>query len=1157
MLETRHRNMAIAAVILTAAWSGAALAQAPKYTRSTKVEVKVKQTDRTKPKEAAPKKVEARPELTADDFIAIEGQVADIRSQQTELLEQLIEDTPDDEPNEKADLLYRLADLHAQKQRYWRFIGMDLYPKIEKAKKGKKGALEKEQKTAFETAKKAMLDAVKVYKKIADNPAYKNYPDMDKTLFYFAYTLSSGKYMKEARIVYQRLIQDYPQSVYIPEAYLAFADYFFQQNSLANAEQFYDKVLQFPKASVYNYAKYMKGWVYLNLDRAQEALEIFFDVSQATKGKKKEETLNRASKKDYVRAYAEVGKAQTALKSFQRVDKGYAFDMEQILGDIYLEQGKAEKAVYFFRELITEKPKDKRVCEWQNNVVHSMITAGDDQHKAEAIETLVKHYVSLRDKKVLPKENLAECREEAEGITSEMAKLWHNEANKTLNFETLGLVDRLYTLFLESFPDSPEYGEIQYYAAELLWARAQGEKNGRLATELWERAANAFTAVVESGKVEGKQLKDSAYATVLAWKNALQVDPRTKQPPIPTEKELEKIPEPQPIPEREAKMLSAFDVYIKYIKDPKDKDLVEMKFLKGRMYWRYNHYEEAIPIFEDIIETHLDHEDSEASINILLDILIRTKKFSQMVALGDKLLANDKYLADRDELKERLEANKAKSMRDAVEQLREEAKKSGDFEQYVACGKGYLEIFNRDPEGAKSDEVLYNAGVCFEEGHSIGAAINMFKQLIERFKDSNSAKRAIARLGFNYGRIAWYDKAAEQFEEYARRFSAEEDSLKAASDAVFYRKGTGEDELAIKDTELFVKKYKDKVKEASAALYSMTAIYEKQGKSDEVVKHLQRYLGQYGNKGGVDRKVIAYQKIGQILWDQSCPVKGVNGACVKITRERSTVQRKKKKRGGVDLPLQCGPESKIKLVVVPRDAKKMKAAKDAFNAAIKAYQGGGEVPGEGDEKATSAALMIRSFAAAKFELANERYESFLTLAFPTKLDFDKTKPKVVEKSTKRFLDYIGQKEKLGLAAEEAYKAIVAITGGGAHYAIASAARAGQVWQNFSDQLYTAEIPQEVRSGEFAEDKVDAFCDELATQATPLEDRSVKAFDACLKTSTDLNWFNEWSQLCERELGQIRPQDYPTASEVRPPSDNVAPVIDLEPAVTVKDLEGTP
>ena len=34
---------------------------------------------------------------------------------------------------------------------------------------------------------------------------------------------------------------------------------------------------------------------------------------------------------------------------------------------------------------------------------------------------------------------------------------------------------------------------------------------------------------------------------------------------------------------------------------------------------------------------------------------------------------------------------------------------------------------------------------------------------------------------------------------------------------------------------------------------------------------------------------------------------------------------------------------------------------------------------------------------------------------------------------------------------------------------------------------------------------------------PIAEVSVNAFGFCLDKSTELNWFNQWSRLCEKEL----------------------------------------
>ena len=60
------------------------------------------------------------------------------------------------------------------------------------------------------------------------------------------------------------------------------------------------------------------------------------------------------------------------------------------------------------------------------------------------------------------------------------------------------------------------------------------------------------------------------------------------------------------------------------------------------------------------------------------------------------------------------------------------------------------------------------------------------------------------------------------------------------------------------------------------------------GHSDKLEKHLRDYLKQWGTKGGVDREIIANVKLGEMKWKDSCPVEGVNGACVEIIRVRAS-----------------------------------------------------------------------------------------------------------------------------------------------------------------------------------------------------------------------------------------------------------------------------
>jgi tetratricopeptide (TPR) repeat protein len=1147
-------GLGVMVLTTTATW-----AQKAKYTRQQDLKVDVKLSDRVKPIIAkTPGEVkDQQPDLSADQVLSIEGLVGTIRGEQEEILDDLIHKTPDAEIDEKSDYYFRLGELYAKQQRYWRLKGVELTIQSDTNKNAQqKAKLKADSVQAQGKAKDYLLKAVKTYKGLTDNDAFRNYPKMDMALFYYGYTLQGGKYMKEARTVYDKLLKNYPNSKYVPEAHLAFADYFFEIGQLDDAEARYKMVLKFPRSSAYYYAMYKMGWIDLNKQRFQDALETFFQVAQATRNDKKNEVLNRASKKDFVRAYAEIGKADKAYSAFQRVDSKYAFDMLEILADLYLAQGKSDKAIYVYQELMKQAPTHKNVCLWQYNVAHAELSMVGAQNadKVREIENLVRLWGALKGKKTLPVSESQECHDNAAAMSGELARAYHSESAKTKNAETLAYAEKLYKVYLQVFPDAEDFAQTQYFYAELIWSRAENEKNARLQTEMWENAALAFTDVVKGGKVEPRLMKESAYAAVLGWKNALNVDPRVKTI-ADIDKPTDAKATPQPIPEREQKMLAAFDIYINYIKDPKDDELVGMKFLKANIYRRYNHFDEAIPIFMDILEHHKTHETAEYSANLLLDTYNSQKKYDDMLALVDKLDGDAKFLEGKDELKTTLAKLKLQALRKGAEQKEGEAKKGNDFGKYVACGQAYMDIYNRKPDAEENDEVLYNAGVCFEEGKSIGAAISAFNALEKYFPNSKVTARAVARLGKAYGDIAFYTRASEKLEQYAgadkakKGYAGEKDAYEAMSNAVFFRKGIGDDAKAIEDTKYFIGTFgPKKPQEAANAMFSMTGIFEKQGDGDVVIKHLREYIHRFGDKGGADRLVIAYAKIGQVLWKQSCPLRdsdkerATDGTCSRIVRERaiSSKKQKKTKKGAADQPTQCGPESKSKVTVIKRDERKVKEALAAFLAAAKEYEKRQGKTG-GDEAGAR-----YYYGIAKVAEADKDFEAYLDLRFPFGLNFDPAPEHkaIAAKSLKRFNDWVAQKQKIGGSATARYEAVLAIKDPA--NSITAAARIGQISQNFSDALFTAEIPKDVRTGEFADEKVEAFCDRMTEVAEPLEARSLEAYGVCLSKSTDLGWFSDWSKLCERELGQIKPEEYPTASELRGDPDQVAPVTDVEP-----------
>jgi tetratricopeptide (TPR) repeat protein len=767
------------------------------------------------------------------------------------------------------------------------------------------------------------------------------------------------------------------------------------------------------------------------------------------------------------------------------------------------------------------------------------VVGAQNADKVQEIENLVKLWSGLTGKQALPPAEAQECHDNAAAMSSEHARIYHAESIRTRNPGTLAYADRLYQVYLRAFPDAEDFAETQYYHAELLWSRADAEQDPRRAAEAWQSAALAFTDVVKHGKVNARLRKDSAYAAVLGWKNALDVNPPT-QALTDLDQPNDTRAAPQPIPERERKMLAAFDLYITYITDPKDDDLVEMKFRKANLYRRYHHDDEAIPMLLDIIEHHKQHETAEFSANLLLDIYHHKKDYEAMLALVDQLDGDPAFLDGKPTLQKVLARLKIQALRKSAEQCEADAKQRADLARFAVCGQRYLDIYNRNPEAADNDQVLYNAGVCFQEGKAISAAITAFNRLEKYYPDSKIMARGVAQLGKLYGDIAFYDRASEKLEQYARKYAGEQDAYNALSEAVFFRKGIGDDARAIDDTRYFVKMFsQNKPQDAAGAMFALTGVYEKQGDGDAVIQHLRAYLHQFGDKGGADRLVIAYTRIGEVLWHQSCPVQEVDGSCIQVSRERAISGKRPSGRNGGEQRRQCGPASKIKLIVVKRDERKLRDAMAAFTAASREYEKRQGKTG-GDEAAAR-----HYYGLARLADADRDFEAYLDLRFPQGLNFDPRREMkgIAARSNQRLNDWVAQKQKVGGTARTKYNAVFAIKDSAD--SIAAAARIGQISQDFSDALFTAEIPTNVRTGPFAQDATDAYCDRLQEIADPLEATSLEAYGTCLSKSTELGWFSDWSRLCERELGRIRPEAYPTTSELRGDPSQVAPITDLD------------
>jgi hypothetical protein len=132
----------------------------------------------------------------------------------------------------------------------------------------------------------------------------------------------------------------------------------------------------------------------------------------------------------------------------------------------------------------------------------------------------------------------------------------------------------------------------------------------------------------------------------------------------------------------------------------------------------------------------------------------------------------------------------------------------------------------------------------------------------------------------------------------------------------------------------------------------------------------------------------------------------------------------------------------------------------------------------------------------------------LTMTAPRDLDFSAKKK---EKSLQRFNAFVSLSTKTYEAATTLYQRQLA-KGGTAE--VVAAARLVQLYRRYAEIFTYIEVPADVRTGDLAKDKIEAFCKALDETAAPLRAKAGEAAKACReaadKAKAGAGW---WTPVC--------------------------------------------
>ncbi len=1085
------------------------------------------------------------PKLSA---VAIRRGIANVRMvqllvQQIQGLESLLATTPPKSPDRPL-LLKQLGDGYAELE------AAGFRQKIQATSPAERDRGEKLEKAARAGAVKSYGQLRAQHPGWCASPAQGAVPAsgcVDEVLYDLAYEHEQAGDLDQARKDYLELIQTSPASKYVPNAYLAFGELFFQEaqgdpSKWALAEQSYREVIKFPapENKVLGYARYKLAYVYWNkgdLALALSELKKTIEHGAQFPTLPNARELAASARKDLVPIYAVAGEPKRAYDLFHPLsgdgpgDNAKTFAMMADLGQNYLDTGHYREAVDLYQDLARRDrgPKD---CAYQAKITEAVLaqkTGDKAAAKAKLDRQLQVEQVFVAQG--YPDDAKLACANATAALVTETAMIWHLEAvgshgvRGTMSPEALAFADDLYAKVIRQFSaaefarfefprlvkeDWPTLLEIKAARADLLYAQ-----------KAWGKCGDAFDAVVAEDP-HGPLAVESAHASALCNQHAYlaahagQSDRSVRRL---DDRGAARTPgdvAPRAIEPGQKAMLASFDRYLCVAKpDPKDREAydtyVEIAYARAHTYFEAHRWAEAAAAFRAIALEHPEHDAAIYAAQLSLEALnvmashgtpscfdameADVARYAGALCADGKAAQNAAAcgsftVVQRDLAWHRLDRRAAEIQRlpgaeqpKAWEELAE-----GWRDIWQRYGKDACEA--KQPGCDRMEQVLFNAARAYSAARLLAKAIAVRKVMLDpryNLDRTELARKAVYEIGLNYQAIAVYDEAAGWYERFARESPGRDLAPQGLEDAVVLRLGLGQEEQAERDGELFDKAYRATHAALAAQIAFAVGAHDVEREDWATARRrLSSAMGEIDRSAAVDVKIEAHALLGRALWKTG----GETGAAAEFAKVRALFR---------------DPE-----------------------ATLAKLREGADEP----QVARRVGKVLTAVGEALYFSAEEKRKAVDRIVFPA-YKGSGSRDDVLAHVNGKVADWMKRKRAVIEETEREYRKILDLQPSPPpRWVIAAGARVGQMWSKYVAEFRAAPIPRQwLQKGDPWDEIRAVYYEAIDKASEPQRQRAKQAYEACLSYSSKYEYFDEHSRTCEVWLSRNYATQYHAIDEL--------------------------
>jgi tetratricopeptide (TPR) repeat protein len=295
-------------------------------------------------------------------------------------------------------------------------------------------------------AAEVALDRAKVrYGQLANDHDLRGWRPLERALIHYAFVLRRKH--EPATVPLTRLVDEFPASRNVARARLALGDDALWRNSRLVALEHYAKAAEI-EFSERAQALYKQAWVELQLEHANIAFPLL-ERALAAPG---HEAIAGELQSAFVTTFVRFGEPANAFETFTRAFPDDAIEMLDFAATAWHRRGLYKNAMLARLELLRRVPTDPRTCTWEDAVARLANAIDDRAQFLAAAERLVRRFEQTHDET---------CEALAETLTLSNARMFGVKARTRRTVDDLIIAERLYDLFLHSFPQHEQVAAVR------------------------------------------------------------------------------------------------------------------------------------------------------------------------------------------------------------------------------------------------------------------------------------------------------------------------------------------------------------------------------------------------------------------------------------------------------------------------------------------------------------------------------------------------------------------------------------------------------------------------------------------------------------------------------------------------------------------------